>query len=80
MALLIDQKMYRAIGKNAAHYAKGQQPSTIPTVWDESITYKRARAEPLVVILQHIEKECVVRDKQGTELEILFSHLEDEAQ
>jgi propanediol dehydratase large subunit len=80
MALLIDLKMYRAIGRNAACYAKGKQPPTIPTKWDQSITHKRARAEPLVVILQHIEAEHVVEDKLSTELELMFSHLEDDEQ
>ena len=80
MALLIDLEMYRAIGRNAARYAKGKQPPTIPTKWDQSITHKRARAEPLVVILQHIEEEHVVKDKSGTELELMFSHLEDDKQ
>ena len=80
MAILIDLKMYRAIGRNAALYVQGKQPATIPTVWDQSITAKRARAEPMVVILQHIEKECVVGDKLCTELELMFSHLEKDEQ
>ena len=80
MAILIDLKMYRAIGRNAALYVKGRQPPTIPTVWDQSITAKRARAEPMVVILQHIEKACVVGDKMCTDLELMFSHLEDDEQ
>jgi propanediol dehydratase medium subunit len=78
MAMLIDLKMYRAIGRNAAQYVKGKQPATIPTVWDQSILQKRARAEPLVVILQQIEKECIVRDRSCTELELMFSHMEDD--
>jgi hypothetical protein len=80
MALLIDLNMYRAIGRNAARYAKGKQPPTIPTKWDQSITHKRARAEPIVVILQNIEEEHVVKDKSCTELELMFSHLEDDEQ
>lgn len=80
MAILIDLKMYRAIGKNAAHYAKGEQPVTIPTVWDESIAKKRARAEPLVVILQQIEEECVVKNRSSTDLELIFHHLEEDEQ
>ena len=79
MAMLIDLKMYRAIGRNAAQYVKGKQPATIPTVWDQSILKKRARAEPLVVILQQIEEECIVSDRSCTELDLMFSHMEEDA-
>jgi len=52
----------------------------VAMLWDQSITHKRARAEPLVVILQHIEAEHVVKDKLSTELELMFSHLENDEQ
>lgn len=77
IALLIDLKMYRLIGKNAACYAKGKHPQTIPTEWDESITHLRARAEPLVVMLQHIEKEWINIDDQCQEIKISFKPAED---
>jgi propanediol dehydratase large subunit len=77
MALLIDLEMYRAIGRNAALYAKGKQPPTIPTIWDQSIIQKRARAQPMVVILQHIEEANVDKNKSYSELEFIFNHLED---
>ena len=77
MAILISLNMYRAIGRNAALYANGKQPATIPTIWDDDITQKRALAEPLVVLLQHIEKEGITAGETLTELEIIFNHLED---
>jgi propanediol dehydratase large subunit len=70
MAFLLSREMYRKIGRNAALYAKGQQPPTIPTIWDQSVIQLRARAEPIVVILQHIEEQHVARDKECTQLEV----------
>jgi propanediol dehydratase medium subunit len=75
MGLLLDLDTYRKIGRNAAQYTKGIQPPTIPTIWDQSITKLRARAEPLVVILQHIEEECVIQGSAPIELEPEFINL-----
>ena len=72
MAMLVGRDMYRGIGRNAAVYAQGGQPRTIPTVWDQQILKKRARAEPMVVVLQHMEEECIRRDKWCTEVRIRF--------
>lgn len=76
MGLLLNLATYRKIGKNAALYTKGIQPPTIPTIWDQTITQLRARAEPLVVILQHIEEKCVIRGRGSTELEPSFIKLD----
>ena len=76
MGLLLNLATYRKIGKNAALYAKRIQPPTIPTIWDQTITQLRARAEPLVVILQHIEEQCVIKGRESTELEPAFINLD----
>lgn len=72
MAMLVGRDMYRRIGRNAAVYAQGGQPRTIPTVWDQQILKKRARAEPMVVVLQHLEEECIRADKWCTEVNVRF--------
>ena len=73
MGLLLDLEIYRKIGRNAALYAQMHNPPTIPTIWDQSILQLRARAEPLVVILQQIEEANIINDKGCTELDIDLS-------
>ena len=77
MGLLLTPEMYRKIGRNAALYTKGEQPPTIPTIWDQRIIQLRARAEPIVVILQHIEEENITTDRGCVALEVRFIRLEE---
>ena len=77
MGLLLNLDMYRKIGRNAALYTRGDQPPTIPTIWDQHIIQLRARAEPIVVMLQHIEEKKIIKDKDCTELEVEFIHLQE---
>jgi len=77
MGPLLTLETYRKIGRNASLYAKGQQPPTIPTIWGQSILQIRARAEPIVVMLQQIEEKNIHKDKDCAELEVKFIPLEE---
>ncbi|WP_129045206.1 propanediol/glycerol family dehydratase medium subunit [Companilactobacillus metriopterae] len=68
-APVIDLDTYRAIGKNAASYAKGESPSPVPTVNDQMsrVQYQAKSA------LMHIkETKYVVPGKGPDEIEINF--------
>ena len=72
IAPLLTLDMYRNIGKNAALYAKGRQPPTIPIVWNDQTLVSKSRAFPKVVMLQQIEEENVSKETECTELECQF--------
>ncbi len=63
---LYTRETYRSIGKNAAKYAKGENPTPLPAMCDMS-------ARPYMIkttILQNAEAGVVKKDKAPTELEI----------
>ena len=69
-APVLDLETYRAIGKNAAEYAKGMSPSPVPTVNDQMarVAYQAISA------LMHIkETKQVVPGKPAEEIEVNFN-------
>ncbi len=66
-APLIDLKVYRAIGKNAAKYAKGESPNPVPTMNDQMA---RPKYQAIASLLHIKETEHVVLRKASNEIEI----------
>ncbi|MCF8069555.1 MAG: propanediol/glycerol family dehydratase large subunit [Desulfobacterales bacterium] len=73
IAPLLTLDKYRKIGKNAALYAKGKCPSTVPVSWNDEMLVFRTRAFPKVVMLQQVEEESVDPEKGCTELKAHFN-------
>ncbi len=68
-APLITLEDYRAIGKNAAKYAKGQSPNPVPTKNDQMA---RPKYQALAALLHIKETEHVNLDKKAVELGVNF--------
>lgn len=68
-APLLDLKVYRAIGRNAAKYAKGESPNPVPTMNDQMA---RPKYQAISALLHIKETEHVVPKKLSDELEITF--------
>lgn len=61
---------FRAIGKNAAQYAKGMSPSPVPTVNDQMA---RPRYQALAALMHIKETKQVVVGKPAEEIEVNFN-------
>lgn len=68
-APLIDRQTYRAIGKNAAKYAKGESPSPVPVKNDQMA---RPRYQAIAAVLHIKETEHVVPNAKPIELQVEF--------
>ncbi|WP_125770177.1 propanediol/glycerol family dehydratase medium subunit [Companilactobacillus furfuricola] len=68
-APVIDLKTYRAIGANAARYAKGESPTPVPTVNDQMARVKYQAKSALMHIK---ETKYVVTGKGPDEIEVNF--------
>ena len=66
---LIDLPMFRAIGKNAAKYAKGENPTPVPTKNDPMA---RPRYQGLAALLHNKEASFQNRSKAPQELSVTF--------
>lgn len=62
---LIDLETFRAIGKNAAKYAKGESPNPVPVKNDQMA---RPKYQALSALLHIKETEHVVKDSKPVEL------------
>lgn len=60
---------YRAIGKNAAQYAKGMSPNPVPTVNDQM---SRPTYQALAALMHIKETKQVVKGKPAEEIEVNF--------
>lgn len=68
-APLLDQETFRAIGKNAAKYAKGESPNPVPTRNDQMA---RPKYQAIAALLHIKETEHVDRNKKPVQLQINF--------
>ncbi len=66
---LIDLPTYRAIGKNAAKYAKGESPTPVPTKNDQMA---RPKYQAKAAVLHIKETEHVIPGKKPVEVEVKF--------
>lgn len=66
---LIDLETYRAIGKNAAKYAKGESPNPVPVRNDQMA---RPKFQALSAVLHIKETEHADRDKAPKALKVTF--------
>lgn len=66
---LLDLPAYRAIGRNAAKYAKGESPTPVPTKNDQMA---RPKYQAKAAILHIKETEHVVPGAKPVELEVKF--------
>jgi propanediol dehydratase medium subunit len=64
---LVERETFRAIGRNAAKYAKGEQPSPVPSRNDPMA---RPRYQGLAALLHNKEVQYVKADRPSTELQI----------
>ncbi|SCX55408.1 propanediol dehydratase medium subunit [Klenkia marina] len=67
---LLDAPVFRAIGSNAAQYAKGQSPQPVPTRNDQMA---RPRWQAKAALLHLKEFECIRADAGPVELEVTIS-------
>ncbi|MDR1514295.1 MAG: propanediol/glycerol family dehydratase medium subunit [Synergistaceae bacterium] len=68
-APVIDLPAFRAIGKNAAKYAKGESPNPVPTKNDPMA---RPRYQGLAALLHNKEASFIDRSKAPQELSVTF--------
>ena len=66
---LLDLEAYRAIGRNAAKYAKGESPTPVPTRNDQMA---RPKFQAKAAILHIKETEHVVPGAKAVEIEVQF--------
>lgn len=64
---LVERKTFRAIGRNAAKYAKGEHPSPVPVRNDPMA---RPRYQGLAALLHNKEVQYVKAHKPSTELQV----------
>lgn len=69
-APLITLDVYRAIGRNAAKYAKGESPSPVPTMNDQMA---RPKYQAITAVLHIKETENVVRGAKPQNLKVEFN-------
>lgn len=67
---LLDLETYRAIGRNAAKYAKGESPTPVPTRNDQMA---RPKYQAKAAVLHIKETEHVVPGAKPVELEVRFN-------
>ena len=70
LAPLVTEKTYRAIGRNAAKYAKGDSPTPVPVVLDQTVL---PVYQPIAVLLHNRETSDVVIDGPHIEIEYKFA-------
>jgi len=68
-APLLDPEVFRAIGRNAAKYAKGERPTPVPTRNDPMA---RPRYQGIAALLHNKEVRYLDRSKPPMELEVRF--------
>jgi propanediol dehydratase medium subunit len=68
-APIIDLPTYRAIGKNAAKYAKGESPNPVPTKNDQMA---RPKYQAIAALLHIKETEHVDANRKPVELSVKF--------
>jgi propanediol dehydratase medium subunit len=68
-APLLDAEVFRAIGRNAAKYAKGEHPTPVPTRNDPMA---RPRYQGIAALLHNKEVRYLDRSKSPMELEVRF--------
>jgi propanediol dehydratase medium subunit len=68
-APVIDLPTFRAIGKNAAKYAKSESPTPVPTNNDPMA---RPRYQGLAALLHNKEASFIDRSKAPVELSVAF--------
>lgn len=68
-APLLTPDVYRAIGRNAAKYAKGESPNPVPTLNDQMA---RPKYQAIAGLLHIKETEHVDKDGKAEELEVKF--------
>lgn len=66
---LIDRETFRAIGKNAAKYAKGESPDPVPVKNDQMA---RPKYQAKAAVLHIKETEHVVQGAKPIELKVVF--------
>ena len=66
---LLDLPAYRAIGRNAAKYAKGESPTPVPTKNDQMA---RPKFQAKAAVLHIKETEHVVKGAKPVEIEVQF--------
>jgi len=66
---LLTRETYRAIGKNAARYAKGESPDPVPTLNDQMA---RPRYQAKAAVLHIKETEHVVPNAKPVQLKVVF--------
>lgn len=64
---LVERETFRAIGRNAAKYAKGEQPSPVPVRNDPMA---RPRYQGLAALLHNKEVQYVKADRPSTEISV----------
>lgn len=69
-APLLTLKTYRQIGKNAARYAKGENPDPVPTQNDQMA---RPKYQAISAVLYNKEVKCLDKAKKVVELAVDFS-------
>lgn len=68
-APLIDLETFRAIGRNAAKYAKGESPSPVPSKNDQMA---RPKYQAIAAIMHIKETQCIDESKGTQELDVKF--------
>lgn len=68
-APLITRETFRAIGKNAAKYAKGESPNPVPTLNDQMA---RPKYQAKAAVLHIKETEHVVPNAKPVQLKVVF--------
>lgn len=63
---------YRAIGRNAARYAKGIEPPLITAPWDRHDRVSKARCLPLAALITQIEERRTVSSQPPVEVKVVF--------
>lgn len=68
-APLLDLSIYRAIGRNAAKYAKGESPNPVPTMNDQMA---RPKYQAIAALLHIKETEHVILGAKSKDLKVDF--------
>lgn len=69
LAPIITEDRYRAIGRNAAKYAKGENPEPVPVIIDQSVL---PIYQPIAVLLHNRETSFVVDRAEPVDVEVKF--------
>jgi len=69
LAPIITLEKYRAIGRNAAKYAKGENPQPVPVEIDKTVL---PIYQPIAVLLHNIETGYVIDRAEPVEVEVRF--------